>query len=338
MKRMRKTLWTLLRLAIGLGIIAFLLARIDRRQIVAALNMAAQRWPWLLVAHLILFGALMICLVRWKLILNTLNLNLSWGRAFAIFFIGHFFNTFMPGGTGGDLLKAYYTARETAHLKTEAVASIFIDRVTGLIAMIFLVSTMIFVRYRFFLSHPDSLWAGVLVLVLFAGATAFFIVFFRAHIFADGRWQARFQARPRLAKIVAALVKAYDSFYACRRQPALLVRTVLLSLVNQFIGISAAYCVGRALGLTLPFIDFVTLMPIVAVIASLPITPGGLGVREGVSIQLFKVLGVAQAQALLLSFLPYLSSLLWGAVGGVIFLFYSSGARPPTPAELQAES
>jgi hypothetical protein len=57
----------------------------------------------------------------------------AWARsaveplAAEISLVAHFFNSFLLGSTGGDLMKAYYAARETHHKKTEAVMTVFAD-------------------------------------------------------------------------------------------------------------------------------------------------------------------------------------------------------------------
>ena len=144
--RLKKIAGLLIRLGIGIGILAWLLARINPQTLLGELRLAASHWPWLAAGLLVLLIALGLCLVRWKLVLEAMELHLSWPRTGAVFFIGHFFNSFMPGGTGGDLIKAYYSARETHHRKTEAVATIFIDRTTGLIALIVIVLTTLLLR------------------------------------------------------------------------------------------------------------------------------------------------------------------------------------------------
>src|SRR5207247_3172917 len=86
----------------------------------------------------VLFVGLTILLgvVRWRMVLHVHGIHLSLGRAMEISLVAHFFNSFLLGSTGGDLLKAYYAARETHHKKTEAVVTVAVDRLLGLLAML----------------------------------------------------------------------------------------------------------------------------------------------------------------------------------------------------------
>ena len=327
--RLKKIAGLLIRLGIGIGILAWLLSRINPQTLLGELRLAASHWPWLAAGLVVLLIALGLCLVRWKLVLEAMELHLSWPRTVAVFFIGHFFNSFMPGGTGGDLIKAYYTARETHHRKTEAVATIFIDRTTGLIALIVIVLTTLLLRCRFFLTYQLTQWAALVAGSICLTAGLGLILLFSKDLFREGTCWSRWRQNSRWSKPLDILARAYASFYTCRQRPGLLARTVAISAVNHFLAITAAYCAARALEVDLPYLDFVALVPFVAIAGSIPLTPGGLGVREGVSIHLFALLGVPQGKAFFIMDLPYLGMLFWGLCGGLIFIFYAASAGRP---------
>jgi hypothetical protein len=73
---------------------------------------------------------------RWRVVLRVQGLELGFGRTLEISLIAQFFNAFFLGSTGGDLMKAYYAARETHHKKTEAVVTVLADRLIGLVSML----------------------------------------------------------------------------------------------------------------------------------------------------------------------------------------------------------
>ena len=72
---------------------------------------------------------------RWQAILHVQGLEVKFSRLFSISFIGLFFNAFMLGSTGGDVVKAWYVAHETHHKKAEAIATVVVDRLIGLLAL-----------------------------------------------------------------------------------------------------------------------------------------------------------------------------------------------------------
>ncbi|GEM_PF-3233311 len=89
---------------------------------------------WMLLALFLFALPPVVGAVRWRLLLRMQGIDLGLGRCTSLTYIGYLFNYVMLGLTGGDVVKAYYVSRET-HRKTEAVLSVFMDRVIGLLAL-----------------------------------------------------------------------------------------------------------------------------------------------------------------------------------------------------------
>jgi uncharacterized protein (TIRG00374 family) len=227
----------------------------------------------------------------------------------------------MVGTTGGDLVKAYYIARETHHKKTEAVATIFIDRIIGFLAQFALVAVLILARAGFLLRHPVTAPWCITVLALCVLSLAASVVAFRTHLFERPSLLRWAQQEGRMGRFARALRRVYDAFYVCRCRPKLLVWTAVLSLLNQVLAAVATMAFGRALGVHIRFVDYLAFIPLVGLIASIPVTPGGLGLREGLTIYLLHSVNVLPEDGFLLGFLPYLSLLVWGVAGVAPFLF-----------------
>src|SRR5438046_8549403 len=103
---------------------------------------------------------------RWRMVLRVHGLDLSPGRATEISFIAHFFNSFMLGSTGGDLLKAYYAARETHHKKAEAVVTVIVDRLLGLFAMLLFACLMMLPNLALLQEHKRLAALSVVLLLM----------------------------------------------------------------------------------------------------------------------------------------------------------------------------
>jgi uncharacterized membrane protein YbhN (UPF0104 family) len=107
--------------------------------------------PTPLAFSLALMGTtLVLGIVRWRMVLRVQGFDLSFGRTAEISLVAHFFNSFLLGTAGGDVMKAYFAARETHHKKTEAVVTVFVDRVIGLWAMLLFATLMILPNLRLF--------------------------------------------------------------------------------------------------------------------------------------------------------------------------------------------
>lgn len=339
MNKIRDILWLVIRLGLAVGVIAWLLKRMGLEQIGNALRETGGHWPWLALAFLVTLPPLLMTMWRWKLILDAQAMRLAWSRITSIFFIGLFFNAFMIGPTGGDLVKAYYTARETHHKKTEAVTTILIDRIIGLLVLALLVAAMILLRWDFFMvEHPTTRSTALVALAACGALVGGGILAFSVHLFEAFPFLRRWQQRPLIGQALALMEKAYNAFYVCRQQPRLLLKIAAQSLALQILFVTAANLIGCAAGLEVSFVDYLSFAPLVGLISAIPITPGGLGIREGASIHLWAALGVPAGKAFLLGFLPYIFLVVWGLPGGILFLFHRAGTGQSLQDELAASA
>lgn len=293
---------------------------------------AARRNSHLIAGALLLF---LVCLcvitLRWRLILRAQELNLPWRETAAIFLIGQFFNSFLFGATGGDVVKAYYVSRETGHKKAEAVATVFIDRAVGLLVLIVFAAAIMLSRLGFFLADPKTRYALAFMLALLvaaAGGVGAMLLMPRM----AGR--SRLFERVLATKAGNAFGRAYDAFYLCLTHPSLLAKTALLSLANHSMLVVAMFLVGKALQINASFLDYLCLGPTINAIGTIPVTPGGLGVRDYACVIYLGVIGVPPAQALPLSLILYAVMLFWSLVGGLVFLFHTSGTHRSLRREL----
>ena len=119
----------------------------------------------LALSFLLMGTTILLGVIRWRMVLRVQGLHLSFGRTTGISFVAHFFNSFLLGSTGGDLMKAYYAARETKHRKTEAVTTVFVDRLIGLWAMLLFACAMMLLNLRLML---DNAWLRLLAIIIFA--------------------------------------------------------------------------------------------------------------------------------------------------------------------------
>lgn len=332
---MKKRLLPLVQLALGLGIITFILYGMHSQgklgQISVALSAAATHWPYLLVATLSFGACLLLCNIRWWLLLRAQDLEVPFSKTLSLYLVGHFFNAFLLGAVGGDVAKAVYVARETHHKRAEAVFTVFTDRIVGLIALMGLTVVIMVTRIRFFLQYEQMRVALLVNLVILFGTVAgLILVLGRDRL---ERW-GPFRRLEAHTKLGDAIGRAYRSFQFCLRHRRLLIRTLILSLLNHVYIIVSAYYIALALGLNISFLDCLTIFPVINAISSLPITPSGLGTREKAAIFLLGAIGVPDTAAVTLSLLLYAVLMFWSLVGGVVYLLYASKrGRIPTNAQ-----
>lgn len=136
LKPARKLLLALVRLGIGIGLVAYL-ARSGIINLRALANLFTA-WPVTLAAiALLLFDVSMMAL-RLTWLFRPQGLHLSLRMSLQLTVVGFFFATFLPGSAGGDIAKLFYATRENSGRKTEIITIVILDRVVGIFSMLLL--------------------------------------------------------------------------------------------------------------------------------------------------------------------------------------------------------
>lgn len=275
----------------------------------------------LAVSFALMGGTLVVGMVRWRMVLRVQGLNLPFNRVAEISLVAHFFNSFLLGTAGGDVMKAYCAARETHHKKTEAVVTVFVDRVLGLWAMLVFATVMIAPNFQLFLQSGLRTTATVIVAMTLA-ASGFVLLAFRGGV--SKQWSG---ARAWLRRLPKGewLERSLDSCRKFGQERGFVPRVLALSMLLNVLCVLQFFVLARGLpGANVSFLALCLVVPMVICISALPIAPSGLGVRENMFVQLLaaQAIGVAATPALSLSLLAYAGSLFWSLVGGVVYLMF----------------
>ena len=280
---------------------------------------------WLLVSLVFMGATIFIGVVRWRLVLAVQGLRLSLGRATGISLVAHFFNSFLLGSTGGDLLKAYYVAAETNHKKAEAVTTVVVDRLLGLFAMLLFVSLMALANWDVVMSQKRFMAVMLVVLgMLFVSGLVVVLSFWA------GPTGARLKVKALLAKLPKGdvLVRCIEACHAFGENPGFLPRVLGWSMLLSLACVLQIVALGLGLGLPMGehFRVLLLIVPAIICISALPITPSGIGVRENLYVWLLSAtaIGIEAKAALSLSLLAFAGSLLWSLIGGAAYLTFRS--------------
>src|SRR5207249_5105608 len=152
---MKKILVTVFQLSVTIGVLYWVYHDPDRRaQMLEAIRNAQYRW----VAMGVLAYAVveLAAAFRWYVLLKVQKIRLTLPRLSGLFFIGMFYNQFLPGGTGGDIMKSYYLLKETPDKKAGALLAVVFDRFIGLVALVAITVTLIGLRYDFLAQTTET--------------------------------------------------------------------------------------------------------------------------------------------------------------------------------------
>src|SRR5213594_5058816 len=93
---------------------------------------------------------------RWHVLLKVQKIHLSLPRLSGLFLIGMFYNQFLPGGTGGDIIKSYLLLKETTDKKAGALLAVVFDRLIGLVALVAITVTLVSLRFDILSQSPET--------------------------------------------------------------------------------------------------------------------------------------------------------------------------------------
>ncbi len=307
-------LLTLLQVVVTLGLLWWLFHDQERRTAMwEALRMAD--WRWMLAS----VAAAGVCeffgIIRWQLFLRMLHIEVPIKEITRLFFIGAFFNQFLPGTTGGDVVRVIYLMRDHPEHKTEGFLSVAIDRLLAVIVLVIIGLVFAWSRDDWFARSYAvgnlMKWFTITLFVMGVALVASFILTSR-HMMAR---------LPRRLPFRAHIVKLSRLWQLCleNRREALL--GTIYTVPMLFAYFAAFAFAAKAFSNKISLWDMTSIMPIITGVSSLPISLNGMGVREAFLEKLLEQLcQVPGGTGVLISIAGAAVYLLWGLVGGVFYL------------------
>lgn len=300
------------RIGFTLAAVAYLASRVDPAEVLAAwqrLSVSAA-----LLSLTLVFVGLGTGVVRWRLLLRAYGAVRvpSWARLGHLYWVGHFYNTYAPGGVGGDVLRGVASRKAFGDLSwagaTTGVAVVFIERVLGVSALLALAASAYFIRPLPGLEHVE-LWAA-LGLAAAVGAIGGIALAPRLAPWLPEKLAEPLRALPRLRTVWP------------------FIGAIIASLIIHFLNVVAGHAIMHSLDPTLHFASSAVAMPLISASAFFPFTVGGAGVREAAFAALYGTVGVPEATAYAGSLSFWAMQLISAGVGGLINLWIPISGGP----------
>jgi uncharacterized membrane protein YbhN (UPF0104 family) len=309
-KRLRARFVFAIRLAAGISLVAFLLWHYDLRSTLRL--MRRERLIFFLATVALYVAGQSMSAFRWKLLAGLNGLSGRYSDYLAFYFVGMFTNVFVPGLIGGDALRALYLGRRHQRIG-QAFASVMADRGIGLLTLFWLAAAAA-------LCSTEAQLPPYVLCVTLAAAGISLLAYLAAPQFAKLVSRTK-----RLNRLLAPIIP-----YLCR--PIALTPAIALSALLQLTLATCQYLLAIGLRLDIALATFVLIVPLTNVIASLPITINGLGMREAGYLVLLGMAGVSKEQAVALSLLYFAATLTAGFTG--VFAFVMTPMPRPPSTEL----
>jgi len=304
-------LWSVLRILIGIGLIAFLLLKLDVGNILH--HFKSLHIQYLIYALIPYFLFILVSAWRWQVLLDYKKMEIPFKNSLIIYFISLFFNNFLPTTVGGDVMRVVYSMKNR---KTDALAIVLADRILGFIGLF--IFGLFAVVYLYFFQRRSEFVSlmiiGLLVLVFLT-----FILFSEKvySIFAPTMMKINIF---RIGERINNLHKTMTDFGSAW---GVIILCVIQSIIIQALLAVSPYLVLQSIGnFRVSVLPFFIYLPIINVISMIPISFNALGVRENAYVFLFRRAGLSGEISLTVSLVSFFLIFMWSLLGGIFFIFY----------------
>lgn len=292
---------------------------------------------FLIVAVLIHGAIIGMAIYRWNILLKVQKVYLGMWNLIQLSLIGVFSNLAIPGAVGGDLVKMAFLSQKEKGKKPEAIMTIILDRSLGLLGL-FLVASIVVLFYFQDLMHLDQKYRFIRIAAFtiglgsLAGILGIFLIEIRHRLVKYTIVAKMVQyGETKLPKpVVFTITRLTNALELYRKHRRAIFVSILISVLIHSCYAFNVFLVSRSIGANEPgFSGFLLAVPVANAIAAIPVTPGGIGTRDATIAAYLNSMGTSPEMAGVIPFIITLIILIWGLIGGIVFIFYRSG-KPST--------
>lgn len=305
----------LVRAVITVAVLGVLAAKLDLPRVAA--EVARTDVVWLAVAATIIAGSLCVSAMRWNVLLRTQDVCVSPHRTLQVGFIGQFFNTFLFGATGGDVVRALYARTWAPGRDAGTLLSILVDRCIGLFCYLSFAVISLPLQLRAETADASRLTHAFIGAWSVLAASAAAAAFMPVERLPGAGWVLTRSGRA--GTVLTSVLSACRLF---GRQWRLTAAAVCLGgAVCTLISLSGL-CLARSMGIGMTFGQAAAVVCTVVCILALPVSVGGHGLREAGFILAFRLYGIdaPPESAVVMSLLYFLASSVSSLIGGCLYL------------------
>ena len=332
----KRHLFTIIRILVAVGALYLAFGKQDMGELGEQL-LGLNPWYFAAAVGLFLFAQVLF-VTRWWLLLRVLSIDISLGVGMKLHLLGWFYNNCLPSSVGGDLLRAWYITKHVeTHKRTEAVLSVFFDRVIGLTGMIVMAAVCYwligfeggFGQEQAGAGEKTGMLSKISEYGLILGIGGAVVILAICVILGSKKGRGLLgKVWMKLWHIAGegiAAIKLYG------KSPVTIFCTIGLTIILQGISIIGFCLLGSDLGIDIPIKYYFVFFPVSWLIGTIPISIGGLGVMEGSLALMFEATGVSGAKA---SAIAICQRLVWWAVSLLgVFIHLFGGHLPKEKRE-----
>jgi len=270
-------------------------------------------------------SALMICLalithlfmlwlesILWDVLLRGLDVQINRAYLLQAMMVAYFYNNLLPSNIGGDFFRIYDLAKNRGAPVAKCASAVFMQRVFGLITITVFFAATSFSIYRMLKNY-------IIVIAVFLGiAFGLFTLLAKPSLFKIDKLFLKFT---KIRSFWPKIQGFSDAVLSYKNRIPRLILGLAINICCQMLFTVMFYLVSISLGLDISFMTLAFMVPVIFVLIGIPISIGGLGVRENVIVFLLLSFGVANEKAVAFSLIVLFIHIFNAALGGMVYLF-----------------
>jgi uncharacterized membrane protein YbhN (UPF0104 family) len=301
-----------LKFTIAIAALIYVVYLVDWERSIKVLRHAD--WRWLLTGYGLSLLGIYAAALRWVVLLRAVHKFYGVIAAYRAYLTGTFYSLAMPGVIGGDAARVWLCYRVIDASVSLVTATVLLERALGVLALLLLLST----GFAFFPIAQSGLSAGIAPALAAGGLFGLLVLPTLLRKFSlTGQSRDWYGNR----RIITFLFRIAGGLAPIKKIRVIhLLVALILSVVFQSFDIAVTYSIAQALEIKLSAPMLLVAMPIVYLATVLPISPGGLGIREGALVFVLAQFGIAAADAALLALMVFFNRAAVGTLGGLQYL------------------
>lgn len=307
----KTTLSIIIRIVVSLSLLVFLFSKIEFKSLKGILSNFHPMFY--LFSLCILFIHQYIWAYAWRLTLLEKNTNVKQKDIFRAVITSNFFGTFLPSSLGPDIVLAFNIGKSLQE-KHHAPSSLLFIRLMNITSTLLLSGIVLFFIAQNYILRQILFFTWLLLFILWL---CYWLAIHPGFLrFADRITQKY--------SCLGFVYKIFHSFSDFGRNNKSSTEIWLFGIAMAFIKVFIDYLIALSLGIHIPYIWFLALVPSVIIITLLPISIAGLGVRESAYVAVFSTMGVASAKSLSISLTVFTLNIWLCIIGGTLYLIHGT--------------
>jgi uncharacterized membrane protein YbhN (UPF0104 family) len=327
MEFLRRRLGLIIRALVSLLAVGYVIHTYDWTKVWE--NIQTMNYWWLLAGLACFVPTLLVVSWRWRMLLNVHDVKMRFWRVFELTMIGQFFSTVGVGATGGDVFKIFYVARAVPDRRAAVAFTVIVDRVIGLLALLFFGATLALSRLPLLFSDPHTrVFTGTFFLFAVGGVVGSIGALFGPYFLNLPFFLALGRKLP-MAQKMRKIFLAYDCSARAWRTNIL---ALVVSMPSHLSIMMMGYCITLAMNQPpSDVLAFCSIMAIVNLLIAMPVSISGIGIRELLFPMFLSLVAIPKDKAGTFAITYFALCTIWNVAGAPFYFLYRNETHTPPP-------